>query len=184
VTILACATPIAPSLGLAAALVAGCGSLPAPFAALVPPDALHPNDPAQPVAPAVPAAATADPAVLGDLGLHRATWKRLGIDDYSMTVIYGCDCDLAGRPIVVTVAGGQLVSASDAGVALDLDRLIGFPATVDALFDYAASNANAGKIEFAWDDELGLPTAIGIDPDLEARDDEVRIAVQDFAVTR
>jgi hypothetical protein len=82
----------------------------------------------------------------------------------------------------VTVADAKLVSATDAGVALDLDRLTGFPATVDALFDYAERNANAGKIEFAWDDQLGLLTAIGIDPDLQARDDEVRIAILDFSV--
>jgi hypothetical protein len=98
-----------------------------------------------------------------------------------MTIMYGCACDLAGRPIDVTVAGGQLVAATDAGEPLDLERLTGFPATVDALFDYAARNANAGKIEFAWDDRTGIPTAVGIDPDLAARDDEIRIAILEFS---
>jgi len=31
---------------------------------------------------------------------------------------------------------------------------------------------------------LAAATVTGIDPDLSARDDEIRIAVQDFAVTR
>jgi hypothetical protein len=159
-------------------VLVGCQGLPNPLSTPVPPDALHPNDPAQMVDP-VPA--PPDPAKLGELGRHRALWDSLRIRDYSMTVIYGCECGLAGRPIEVTVAGGQLASAQVAGVPLDLDRLTGFPATVDAMFEYGTRNANAGKLEFAWDERLGIPIALGVDPDLAARDDEIRIAVLDFA---
>ena len=166
------------ALALALFVVAGCGTLPNPFATPVPPDGLHPIAP--PVAePAEPA--PADPAKLGELARHRALWGTLGLRDYSMTVMYGCECDLAGKPVDVTVIGGQLVSAMVAGVALDLERLFGFPATVDALFDYAEHSANAGKLEFAWDEVHGIPTAIGVDPDLAARDDEIRISVLEFA---
>jgi Family of unknown function (DUF6174) len=163
---------------VAAAVVAGCGAIPNPVATPVPPDALHPNVPIPVVPP--PAAVPADPATIPDLARHRATWRSLGIGDYAMTVIYGCECGLAGRPIDVTVQGGRLVSATDAGQAMTLDQLTGFPATVDALFDYAERNAGAGKIEFAWDPQFGIPTALGVDPDLQARDDEIRIAILRF----
>jgi len=166
-------------LAVALFAVAGCGALPTPFATPVPPDALHPIDPKPAVGPVNPA--PPDPKKVDELARHRALWESLGIGDYSMTVMYGCECDLAGKPVEVTVTGGQLVSAMVAGVALDLERLVGFPATVDALFDYAEHSANAGKLEFAWDEVHGIPTAIGVDPDLATRDDEVRISVLDFA---
>jgi hypothetical protein len=152
--------------------------LPNPLATPVAPDALHPNGPLD-VLPVDQA--PADPAKVGEVERHRAVWNSLRLRDYSMTIMFGCECALAGRPIDVKVAGGQLVAATDAGEPLDLERLNGFPATVDALFEYAARNANAGKIEFAWDDRLGIPTAVGVDPHLAARDDEIRIAILEFS---
>ena len=160
-------------------ILAACGSVPNLLATPVPPDALHPRAALQPAQPT--AAAPADPAKLNELQARRETWTAAGIDDYTMTVIYGCDCGLAGRPIDITVKGGQLVSAREAGQDLDPAVLTGFPATVEALFAYGDRFANAGKIEFAWDRRFDFPTAIGVDPDLDARDDEVRIAVTDFA---
>ena len=160
-------------------LAAGCAPIPNPVARPAPPDALHPNVPVPAVQP--PQAAPPDPTTMGELDRHQATWDALGLGDYSMTVMYGCVCALAGRPIAVTITDGRLTKAVDAGSEVGLDALIGFPATVDALFDYARRNSNAGKIEFAWNERFGLPTAIGIDPDLAKRDDEVRIAVLEFA---
>ncbi len=37
--------------------------------------------------------------------------------------------------------------------------------------------ANAGKLELKYDEHLGYPLAVGVDPDVEARDDSVRIVV-------
>ena len=70
------------------------------------------------------------------------------------------------------------------GKALPVESLVGFPATVEQLFDYADRNAGAGKIELKYDDRLGYPTALGVDPDLDARDDEIRIAVVELAPGR
>ena len=155
--------------------------VPNPLETPVPPDALHPNVPA-PVQP--PAVVPPDPAKIGELERHRALWDQLGVGDYTMTVIYGCECALAGRPVTVKVANRQLVAATVAGQALDPAALTGFPATVDALFDYAARFSNAGKIEFKWDERSGIPTAVGVDPDLQTLDDEIRIAITDFRPTR
>ena len=49
--------------------------------------------------------------------------------------------------------------------------------SIDELFDYAERMASAGKLELKYDERLGYPLAVGIDPDLEARDDSVRIVV-------
>jgi hypothetical protein len=166
-------------LSLLAVGLAACGAVPNLLATPVPPDALHPRAALEPAPPT--AVAPADPATLNELGAHRAAWTATGIDDYTMTVIFGCECGLAGRPIDITVKGGQLVSAHESGAALDPAILTGFPATVDALFAYGDRFANAGKIEFAWDRRFDFPTAIGVDPDLDARDDEVRIAVTAFS---
>ena len=70
------------------------------------------------------------------------------------------------------------------GKALPVESLVGFPATVEQLFDYADRNAGAGKIELKYDDRLGYPTALGVDSGLDARDDEIRIAVVELAPGR
>ena len=167
---------------VAVAVPLGCADLPNPLATPVPPDGLHPKQALPVVDPANPA--PVDPRKVDEVERNRATWNALRIRDYSLTLVYGCECGLAGRPIVVTVTNGQVVKATDAGADLALDGLIGFPATVDALFAYAERNANAGKIELAWDELRGFPTAIGVDPDLQARDDEVRIAIIELEPAR
>ena len=80
-------------------IVAGCASIPNPLEAPPPPDALHPNVPAPAVLP--PDAPSADPVKVGELARHRAIWESRQIGGYSMTVIYGCVCALAGHPIEV-----------------------------------------------------------------------------------
>src|ERR1700741_280610 len=86
--------------------VAACTGLPNPLPKPVPPDGLHPNAPVQVAAPT----AAPDPVKVDELQLHRRQWQSLGIGDYSMTVMYGCRCPVAGQPIDVTVRGGRLVA--------------------------------------------------------------------------
>jgi hypothetical protein len=159
-----------------------CAGLPNPLGTPVLPDGLHPKQPLPVVDPANPA--PVDPKKVEELARHRMIWNALQIRDYSLTLIYGCECLLAGRQIVVTVTDAQVVKATDEGGDIPLDHLTGFPATVDALFAYAERNANAGKLEIAWDEQRGYPTAIGVDPDLQARDDEVRVAVIELQPAR
>jgi hypothetical protein len=166
------------ALVLIAVSLVACSGLPNVLPTPVPPDALHPNAPPPAVPP--PAVVPPDPAKVGELQRNRATWEALRIADYSMTLIFGCECALGGRAVTVTVRDGHVVAAKDDRGELPLDRLLGFPATIDGLFDYAEQNANAAKLEFKWDPQLGIPVAVGVDPDLTTIDDEIRIAVLDF----
>jgi hypothetical protein len=160
-------------------LVAGCTALPNPLATPVPPDALHPNPPPQPAAAPTPV-----PAKLTELQRQRDVWRRAGLANYQVRILYGCQCELGGKTVDVTVRGGEVAAASIEGTALDLDRLAGFPATVDQLFDYAERNAGAGKDELKYDRVLGYPLALGVDPDTDARDDEIRIVILELAPGR
>jgi hypothetical protein len=148
----------------------------------LPPDALHPDRPLPAVDPAAPA--VADPAKLGELDRHRAVWELTGLTAYRLTLLYGCQCALAGQPVEVRVTGGAVEAAWVAGQPIAPDDLVGFPATVDQLFAYVERNAGAGKVEVTYDEQRGFPLAIGVDPSLELRDDEVRIAVTPFAAGR
>ena len=154
-------------------LVSGCGTLPNPLATATPPDALHPNQPVAVVPTAIP-----DPTKLDEVSRQRAIWAQSGIHSYKLTLIFGCECLLGGgQPVEVTVVDGKVAEAFVGGQPLsDADRT-GYPMSVDELFDYADRNASAGKLELKYDDHLGYPTALGVDPDLAARDDEIRIAV-------
>ena len=154
-------------------LVSGCGSLPNPLATIAPPDALHPAQPIDVVPTAIP-----DPTKLDELGRQRAIWAQSGIHSYKLTMLFGCECLLGGgKPVEVTVVDGKVMEAFVGGQPLTDDQRTGFPMSVDELFDYAGRNASAGKLELKYDGTLGYPTALGVDPDLAARDDEIRIAV-------
>ena len=72
---------------------------------------------------------------------------------------------------------GKVDELSMDGNVLDDHEWLDYPLTVDELFDYAARMANAGKLELKYDERLGYPLAVGVDPDVEARDDSVRIVV-------
>ena len=146
-----------------------------------PPDALHPKPPVVAVATPTP---TPNPVKVTELDRQRAIWDQAGILSYRLRLIYGCQCPLAGKFVDVTVRRGAIAEASMDGKALPVESLVGFPATVEQLFDYADRNAGAGKIELKYDDRLGYPTALGVDPDLDARDDEIRIAVVELAPGR
>jgi hypothetical protein len=167
----------------AASLLAGCGSLPNPLATPTPPDGLHPRPPAQPaVEPtAVP---TPVPEKLTELQRQRQVWTRTGVASYRLRMLFGCQCELGGKTVDVTVDRGKVSAASVDGTPLGLDHLVGVPATIDQLFDYAERNAGAGKDELKYDRLLGYPVALGIDPDTNARDDEIRIAILELTPGR
>lgn len=176
--LVACRVLVLAAVGL---VVVACSALPDPLATPLPPDALHPQH--VPPAEATPTP-TPNPSKLTELDRQRALWQQAGIQSYRIRLIYGCQCPLAGKPVDVTVRRGAVADASMDGKPLPADALTGFPATVDQLFDYAERFAGAGKVELKYDDRLGYPTALGVDPDLEARDDEVRIAVLELAPGR
>jgi hypothetical protein len=142
---------------LLALLLAGCAALPNPLGSPAPPDALHPNPRPPAVAPTA---------------------------NYGIRLLFGCACELGGKTVDVTVRQEAVTAASIDGVPYGLDHLVGIPVTVDQLFDYAERNAGAGKDELTYDPVLGYPTALGIDPDTNARDDEIRIAVLELAPGR
>ncbi len=155
-------------------LVSGCASLPNPLATPIPPDALHPN---QAIVVAEPTAIP-DPTKLDEVSRQRAIWAQSGIHSYKLTLLFGCECLLGGgKPVEATVIDGKVVEAFVDGQPLSDAERTGYPMSVEALFDYADRNASAGKLELRYDDQLGYPTALGVDPDLAARDDEIRVAV-------
>ncbi len=156
-------------------LISGCGAIPNPLVTPTPPDALHPKAPIAVVPTAVP---SPDPTKLDEVARQRAIWAQQGIHSYRMTLLFGCECGLGGgQPVEVTVVDDAVTGTTVGGHALSDDQRTGYPMSVDELFDYADSNAAAGKLELKYDDRLGYPTALGVDPDVNARDDEIRVAV-------
>ena len=171
-----------------ATAAAGCSALPNPLASPTPPDALHPKPPApapieQGGVQPTPAPSAVD-VRLTELQRRRAAWDGAGIQSYRIRLLFGCQCGLGGKTVDVTVRHGSIADASVDGQPLDLARLVGVPATVEQLFDYAERNAGAGKDELKYDATLGYPMALGVDPDLNARDDEIRIVVLELAPGR
>ena len=158
-----------------AMLASGCGAIPNPLATATPADALHPNPPVAVVPTIVP---SPDPAKLDEVARQRALWAQQGIHTYRLTLLFGCECGLGGgKPVEVTVVDDAVTGATVGGQVLSGDERTGYPMSIDELFDYADRNAAAGKLELKYDEHLGYPIALGVDPDLNARDDEIRVAV-------
>ena len=169
---------ITPTLAITVALAmlaSGCGAIPNPLATATPADALHPNPPVAVVPTIVP---SPDPTKLDEVARQRALWAQQGIHTYRLTLLFGCECGLGGgKPVEVTVVDDAVTGATVGGQVLSGDERTGYPMSIDELFDYADRNAAAGKLELKYDELLGYPIALGVDPDLNARDDEVRVAV-------
>ena len=122
---------------------------------------------------------TPDPTKLDEVARQRAIWAQQGIHTYRLTLLFGCECGLGGgNPVEVTVVDdAHDRRGGDAAGRSTRTSVTGYPMTVDQLFDYADRNAGAGKLELKYDEHLGYPVALGVDPDLNARDDEIRVAV-------
>ena len=158
-----------------ALLVAGCGAIPNPLVTPTPPDALHPKPP---IAVAPTEAPSPDPTKLDEVARQRAISMHQRIHNSRLTLLFGCECGLGGgNPVEVKVMDDAVAGATVRGQVLSDDERTGYPMSIDELYDYADRNAAAGKLELKYDEQRGYPTALGVDPEPEARDDEVRIVV-------
>ena len=80
-----------------------------------------------------------------------------------MSIKIGCECVYQGRRFDLTIADGD-VTVMSGGRRLDIDDLEGVPLTVEALFDFAATWATFQRSHAAFDDDLGYPTRVAVDP--------------------
>lgn len=122
---------------------------------------------------------TPSPAVArpdADLAAHRQAWTARGIDSYTWTLSFGCECMING-PVRVVVTGGVATAVTMDGKAVPLDQVQGFPLTVEALYAKAqAALDGGGSVTPTWGSG-GLPTAMLIDPIPNAIDDELSVTV-------
>ena len=123
---------------------------------------------------------------------HRAQWEASGISDYTWRVYVGCFCD-AGISIVKVVDGKPvdlLVHGEPASIKLDQEQ--GYiPLTMEDLFDVLdeAYAEHAQTVKVTYDENLGYPTDISIDPNYGCQtqadgcvvyDDETQYTVKSF----
>jgi hypothetical protein len=124
----------------------------------------------------------------GLAGLTEAiqAWQASGISDYELAMQRTCgEClPLDALAVVVTVSGGEkTVSLAHNGEPVAaLPRI--YP-DVDGLFRLIEEMALAGAdVEVEYDDELGFPRSISIDPFPDAVDDEFGYMIDDLIVAR
>lgn len=114
------------------------------------------------------------------------TWEASGISDYELAMRRTCgECPpVSALAVVVKVsAEGKTVSRASNGEPVDVD-----PATypdVDGLFDLIEAMLLAGAdIDVEYDDELGFPLFVSVDPVPDAVDDEFGYRIDDLVVGR
>jgi hypothetical protein len=165
-----------------AILVSGCGtgSTPTPTPTAAPTSSPSPRPTPTPVAEVTKTPGPTDK--LDRIGRNRAKWAQAGIDTYRITLHYGCFCDFGdGRPVSVRVVDGEIAEAVVDGKPLRKRESRGYPMTVEALFDFAeTAKADADKVELVFDRQLGYPTSISVDHDLNGDDDEFQVTVTEL----
>lgn len=143
------------ALGVAAALLAGCGVLDAE------PDA----------------------AAL-DLAQARQLWASAGIDDYDLIVERVCFCLYLG-PVRVEVRNGRRVATVPVSGPPPETSAIGEYPTVEGLFDVVAEAMErpADELRVTYHPVLGYPVDLWIDPRRAVDDDELGYRVDLVAPT-
>ena len=125
---------------------------------------------------------------------HRSLWKSANINDYSWSVFVDClTCGDFPGGFDVTVVDGEPVDlrgtdfrgeVQKLSIAKDeKDGLV--PLTVEELFDRldAAYASNAEVINVDYDEALGYPRHVAIDPSRTTSDDEIEFTVKSFQPT-
>jgi len=103
-----------------------------------------------------------------------ATWKRLGVDNYSFVYQISCEClPEWQRPVRLIVRNGKVVDASDIenGTARNVDRF----RTIDGLFARIkeALDDHAYRVEVEYDRNMHYPSFLFIDEDRSVADEEM-----------
>jgi hypothetical protein len=142
------------------------------FTIVVTVDLVAPLDPE----PVEPASAEEDRDALDRAA---ARWTRAGLDDYRYTVTVHCECPPeSSGPFLSTVREGKAVATELVG---DPTRDAPEPVTIDDLFDeIATSVADGTDVDVDYDELVGLPTMVIIDPDAVAVDGGLAFSISDF----
>ncbi|HET6637429.1 MAG TPA: DUF6174 domain-containing protein [Gemmatimonadota bacterium] len=113
-------------------------------------------------------------------------WQASGISDYELAMRRTCgEClPLDALAVVVTVSGGdRTVSLASNG-----EPVTALPRTypdVEGLFDLIEDMVLAGAdVDVDYDDEIGFPRSISVDPVPDAVDDEFGYVIDDLTVGR
>ncbi|HEX8274776.1 MAG TPA: DUF6174 domain-containing protein [Longimicrobiaceae bacterium] len=109
---------------------------------------------------------------------NRGKWAYAGIDDYRYTIRQACYCFTPTYQ--VEVIDGEVVSVT----SMDDPFGGGSGDTVPGLFDriQAAMDANPDGLAATYDDVLGYPTSLSVDPSSYVLDDEGGWVVESFEV--
>jgi Family of unknown function (DUF6174) len=119
---------------------------------------------------------------------QRARWTAAGVDSYEFTLHWGVSALSAGD-YRVTVVDGQpspgLPRRLDEPVVVpdapppDLSEI---PQTIEQVFDRLTSALNADRVVACYDQQLGYPLDVLIDPFLSGIDDELTMRISDLTV--
>jgi hypothetical protein len=154
-----------------------------PTAAAESPTAAAPSPAAAAASPEPSASLTPFPPGSEDLQRGEEAWRAAGVGSYHWQVRFGCECLLTG-PVQVTVVDGRATEVLTPSGPMPLDRVAGFPLTVDDLYAVAhEAIAQGGTAKATWGTVLGIPATLQTDPIPQAIDDELSITVSSFEPT-
>lgn len=116
-----------------------------------------------------------------ELDLNRKKWASAMVRNYEFYFQWNCVfCDFGeGGPVIISVRESRIVDINF--VVDDVDTIGGFNYhTIDGLFDFLQERIDqkADTISAEYHSELGYPTDVWIDDEMNTDDDEIGFEIQ------
>ena len=119
--------------------------------------------------------------IQSELDRNRAKWTSAMVSDYEFYFQWNCVfCDFGeGGPVIISVRESKIVDINF--VVDDADTIGGFDFyTINGLFDFLQERIDrkVDTISAEYHSDLGYPTEVWIDDDIDADDDEMGFEIQ------
>lgn len=122
--------------------------------------------------------------ILEELNENRLKWEALNVTSYQFHYTRSCEClKPATQTRQVLVDGGKVASQViiATGEALSLESYS--VQSVEDLFDMiAVEEGRADQLQIEYDADMGYPTRVVIDPDLQVADDEFKVGLSNMVL--
>ncbi len=112
------------------------------------------------------------------LARHEALWRSQRITSYQFRYRQACYClPETTAPVVITVRDGSIAEVVKVGSGEPADASAPFYRSVEQIFDVirTAIDDGAESLTVGYDEQLGYPRSVSVDPRRQVADDELQL---------
>lgn len=119
-----------------------------------------------------------------EVDAQREIWADWNASSYTYELSLECFCgeDFRG-PFFVTISDGiveSIIRVSSESDPVTVNTFV--DGSIESIFELIENNADADSIAVTYDEQLGYPTTVILDPSFNTLDDETNLYVRDLRV--